>query len=186
VQIFVSGTWDAGKAEPYRTQALELGARIAAGGFDLACGPGTGMARHVIDGFRDVPGRGRVRYYLPNEHDMREVGEEVMPGADEIEHTGLDYPLRNVLQVKRSDGLFVLTGGDGALEEVIAAVVDYRIPVAIVAGSGSVATAVTALLEVYPSWRPLVEIGLDVGSLIDPFLSRVGVAAASRPGAEAR
>ena len=180
MQIFVSGTWNPEKAQPYSAQALELGARIAAGGFDLACGPGTGIARHVIDGFRQAPARGKVRYYLPREADMRAVGEEVMPGADEIEHTGLDYPMRNLLQVKRSDGLFVLTGGDGALEEVIAAVVDYRVPVAIVAGAGSAAAAVTALLEVYPAWRALVEFGPDVSSLIDPFLTRVGIASASR------
>lgn len=105
---------------------------------------------------------------------MQAVGEEVLPGADEIEQTGLDYPMRNLLQVKRSDGLFVLTGGDGALEEVVAAVVDYRLPVAVVAGSGSVAEAVAALLEIYPDWRDLVELGLDVSSLIEPFLSRVG------------
>jgi len=180
VQIFVSGTWNPEKARPYRAQALELGAGIAAAGFDLACGPGTGIARYVIDGFRQAPKGGKVRYYLPREADMRAVGEEVMPGADEIEQTCLDYPMRNLLQVKRSDGLFVLTGGDGALEEVIAAVVDYRVPVAIVAGVGSVAAAVTALLEVYPAWRALVEFGPDVASLIDPFLTRVGIASASR------
>ena len=176
VQIFVSGTWKADKARPYKAQALELGAGIAAGGFDLACGPGTGIARHVIDGFRQAAAAGKVRYYLPTEADMAAVGEEVMPGADEIEHTGLDYPMRNLLQVKLSDGLFVLTGGDGALEEVVAAVVDYRAPVAIVAGSGSVAAAVTALLEVYPEWRALVEFGPDVASLLDPFLARVAAA----------
>ena len=174
MQIFVSGTWNSEKAQPYRAQAMELGARIAAAGCDLACGPGTGIARHVIDGFREVGTGGRVRYYLPTEADMQAVGEEVLPGADEIEQTGLDYPMRNLLQVKRSDGLFVLTGGDGALEEVVAAVVDYRLPVAVVAGSGSVAEAVAALLEIYPDWRDLVELGLDVSSLIEPFLSRVG------------
>ena len=180
VQIFVSGTWNPEKARPYSAQALELGARIGAAGFDLACGPGTGIARYVIDGFRQAPATGKVRYYLPSEADMRAVGEEVMPGADEIEQTRLDYPMRNLLQVKRSDGLFVLTGGDGALEEVIAAVVDYRVPVAIVAGAGSVAAAVTALLEVYPAWHALVEFGPDVACLIDPFLTRVGIASEAR------
>jgi len=180
VQIFVSGTWSPQKARPYGAQGLELGSRIAAGGFDLACGPGTGIARYVIDGFRRATAGGTVRYYLPREEDMRAVGEEVMPGADEIEQTGLDYPMRNLLQVKRSDGLFVLTGGDGALEEVIAAVVDYRVPVAIVSGSGSVAAAATALLDVYPAWHELVELGPDVASLIDPFLTSVAVAGASR------
>jgi predicted Rossmann-fold nucleotide-binding protein len=173
VQIFVSGTWNPEKARPYMGQALELGSTIGKAGFDLSCGPGTGIARYVIDGFRQAPARGAVRYYLPREADMRAVGEEVMPGADEIEQTDLDYPMRNLLQVKRSDGLFVLTGGDGALEEVIAAVVDYQVPVAIVAGAGSAAAAVAALVEIYPAWHALVEFGPDVASLIDPFLRRV-------------
>ena len=177
MQIFVSGTWSADKAHPYSSQAEELGARIAAGGFDLACGPGTGIARHVIDGFRRSPATGKVRYYLPAETHMRAVGEEVMPGADEIERTDLDYPMRNLLQVKRSDGLFVLTGGDGALEEVIAAVVDYHVPVAVVEGSGTVAAAVAGLLEVYPQWRPEVALGPDVASLVGPFLGRVEASA---------
>jgi predicted Rossmann-fold nucleotide-binding protein len=177
MQIFVSGTWKPEKAQRYMKEGRELGARIAAAGFNLACGPGTGIARHVIDGFRDANGTGTVRYYLPTEEDMAAVGEEVLDGADEIEHTGLDYPMRNVLQVKRSDGLFVLTGGDGALEEVLPAVIDYRIPVAIVEGAGSAATAVAALLEIYPEWRELVEIGPDVETLIEPFLRRVSASA---------
>ncbi|HTQ67345.1 MAG TPA: hypothetical protein VMI13_01505 [Solirubrobacteraceae bacterium] len=176
MQIFVSGTWKPQLAQAYRAQALELGTRIAAAGFDLSCGPGTGIARHVIDGFRGASGTGKVRYYLPTEADMRAAGEEVMPGADEIEWTGLDYPMRNLLQVSQADGLFGLTGGDGALEEVIAAVVDYRVPVAIVAGAGSAAAAITALVEIYPEWRSLVEFGPDVASLIDPFLARVEAA----------
>jgi len=178
VQIFVSGTWSPEKAQPYITQALELGARIASAGFDPACGPGTGIARHVIDGFRHAAGAGKVRYYLPTEEDMLDVGEDVLPGAAEIERTGLDYPMRNVLQVKRSNGLFVLTGGDGALEEILPAVIDYRIPVAIVERAGSAAAAVAALLDVYPEWRERVEIGPDVRSLIEPFLARVSAVSA--------
>jgi predicted Rossmann-fold nucleotide-binding protein len=176
MQIFVSGTWKPEKAQPYMTEGRQLGAHIAAAGLDLASGPGTGMARHVIDGFRAAGGTGKVRYYLPTEEDMAAVGEEVLDGADEIEHTGLDYPMRNVFQVKRSDGLFVLTGGDGALEEILPAVIDYRIPVAIVAGAGSAATAAAALLKIYPDWRERVAIGPNVETLIGPFLRRVSEA----------
>ena len=93
--------------------------------------------------------------------------------ADEIEHTGLDYPMRNVLQVKRSDGLFVLTGGDGALEEILPAVIDYAVPVAVVEGAGTAAAAVSALLDVYPDWQRLVTMGPDVDALIGDFIARV-------------
>jgi uncharacterized protein (TIGR00725 family) len=173
MQIFVSGTWKPEKAQPYRDQARQLGQDIAAAGFDLGCGPGTGIARYVIEGFRAAQPSGLVRFYLPTADDMAAAGEAVQVTADEIEHTGLDYPMRNVLQVKRSDGLFVLTGGDGALEEILPAVIDYDVPVAIVAGAGTAAAAVTALLDIYPDWRRLVTLGPDVDALIGDFLARV-------------
>jgi predicted Rossmann-fold nucleotide-binding protein len=178
MQIFVSGTWKSEKAQPYRDQAHQLGARIATAGLDLACGPGTGIARYVIEGYRAAQPSGVVRFYLPTAGDMAAAGEAVQAEADEIEHTGLDYPMRNVLQVKRSDGLFVLTGGDGALEEILPAVIDYGVPVAIVQGAGTAAVAVAALLDVYPDWHRLVTIGRDVDALIDDFIARVKARAA--------
>lgn len=173
MQVFVSGTWKREKAQPYREQAYRLGASIAAGGFDLACGPGTGIARYVIEGFRAAQPSGVVRFYLPTADDMAAAGEEVQGTADEIEHTGLDYPMRNVLQVKRSDGLFVLTGGDGALEEILPAVIDYKVPVAIVEGAGTAAAAVAVLLDIYPDWRRRITLGPNVDTLIGDFLARV-------------
>ena len=158
---------------PYREQARALGREIADGGFDLACGPGTGIARHVIDGYREAEERGTVRYYLPSEAAMAAVGEKVEPGADSIERTDLDYPMRNVLQVQRSDGLFVLTGGDGTLEEILPAVIDYRIPVAAVTGTGTAVKALRALLEIYPEWADLVLIGEEARSLTPTFFVRV-------------
>ena len=51
-QVFVSGTWRDDKARPYKDQALHLGRRLAERDFDLACGPGTGISRYVIDGYK--------------------------------------------------------------------------------------------------------------------------------------
>lgn len=185
MQIFVSGTWKREKAGPYADQAALLGGAIAAAGFDLACGPGTGIARHVIDGFRGTPGHGTVRYYLPSAEAMALAGETVEPGADVVEQTELDYPMRNVLQVKRSDGLFVLTGGDGTLEEILPAVIDYRIPVAALAGAGTAVAALEALIEIFPAWRSLVRIESEIQPLIDDFFGRVrsgGQPSAHHPG----
>lgn len=173
MQVFVAGTWKPERAAPYREQALLLGSALAAAGLDLACGPGTGIARHVIDGYRSVAPRGSVRYYLPSPEAMAAAGESVADGADEIEETGLDYPMRNVHQVSRSSGLFVLTGGDGALQEILAALIDYRQPVAIVRGAGSAALAVERLLGVYPEWEGQLLLGPDVQALLGPFVERV-------------
>lgn len=173
VQIFVSGTWKSDKAARYRAQGLLLGQRLALAGHDLACGPGTGVARHVIDGYRSVAERGRVRYYLPDAASMREAGEAVEEGADDIEHTEFDYPMRNTYQVSRCQGLFVLTGGDGTLEEILPAIIDYGQPVAIVEGAGTAARAMRLLIDIYPAWTDQVLFGGDVAALIEPFLDRV-------------
>lgn len=173
MQIFVSGTWKTSKAAEYREQGWRLGQFLARAEVDLACGPGTGIARHVIDGFRSEPGRGRVRYYLPLRVEMEKVGETVEEGADEIVETDFDYPMRNVWQVKQSHGVFVLTGGDGTLEEVLPAVIDYGLPVAVVDGAGTAAVALRGLIKVYPDWEGLLRIGPDVQSIIQPFIDQV-------------
>lgn len=173
MQVFVSGTWKEEKALPFASEAEGLGRALAEAGLDLACGPGTGIARHVIDGYRTVESRGVVRYYLPQRSEMEAVGEPVNDGADEIIETEFDYPMRNVFQVKQSQGLFVLTGGDGTLEEILPAVIDYDHPVAILEGAGTAATAMRALMEVYPDWARLVTIGSDVTSMLEEWLPRV-------------
>lgn len=173
IQIFVSGTWKTSKAAKYSDQGWSLGQFLARAGVNLACGPGTGIARHVIDGFRSEPERGIVRFYLPLRAEMEKVGETVEDGADEIVETTFDYPMRNVWQVKQSHGVFVLTGGDGTLEEVLPAVIDYGIPVAVVNGAGTAAAALCRLIEVYPGWRNLLRIGPDVHSIAQPFINQV-------------
>ena len=156
-QIFVSGTWRSDKADKYAYAARRVGQLIAEAGYSLGCGPGTGIARHAIDGFRAVPNRtGKVRYYLPAESHMQAVGEKVEPGADEIIQTDLDYPMRNVHQISKSNGLIVITGGDGALEEVLPALADYDLPVSALRGSGQATVALETLVEIFPEWAPSV------------------------------
>jgi len=111
MQIFVSGTWNEKKASPFASQAVLLGKLIADSGYDLACGPGTGIAKYVIEGYRSVTSRGKVRFYLPSRVEMEKVGEMVGDGADDIIETDMDYPLRNIYQVRASHALFSITGG---------------------------------------------------------------------------
>lgn len=174
MQVFVSGTWSDQKANAFADDARRVGRMIASEGFDLACGPGTGIAKPVIEGFRSVQDRrGSVRFYLPLRSEMEKVGEPVGEGADEIIQTEFDYPMRNIYQIRASDGLFILTGGDGTLEEAITALADYRLPVVAVRGSGSAATALEMLLELYPAWRENLLIGDEVASLCRRLFERM-------------
>lgn len=182
-QVFVSGTWRAERAAPYTAVAHRIGERIGLAGFDLACGPGTGIARPTIDGFRTVDPRGQVRYYLPRAELMSDVGETVEDGWDELLQTDHDYPMRNVWQVAQSDGLLVLTGGDGALEEILPALIDYGLPVGILRNSGPAAIAIERLVDLFPEWEQLLLITDDLESIFDQFAERVRARAALTPPA---
>lgn len=166
LQVFVAGTWSSDKATDYAEAAAHVGELIAKAGYSLACGPGTGISRYVIDGFRSVLSRtGVVRYYLPAQSHMLAVGEDVRPGYDEIVQTDLDYPMRNVYQISKSDGLIVITGGDGTLEEILPALIDYNLPVSALKGAGKAAVALEALLDIFPLWRANVLIDDDPATL---------------------
>jgi len=42
--------------------------------------------------------------------------------------------MRNVYQISKSYGLIVISGGDGTLEEILPAIIDYELPVAVLKG----------------------------------------------------
>lgn len=174
-QVFVAGTWR--EVQPEHAQAARrIGVLLAEAGCDMACGPGTGVSAHAIAGFRSVADRaGVVRFYLPEQRWMDAVGEKVGEGADEIVRTDLDYPMRNAYQVSRSSGLIVVTGGDGTLEEIIPALVDYGLPVGVLRGSGPAARALELLLGVFPDWAPRTLLGDDPDEITTWVLDRLVV-----------
>lgn len=180
-QVFVAGTWRADRAAEHAAAARMTGVMIAEAGFSLACGPGTGIARHAIDGFRSVQSRlGRVRYHLPSRDAMAAAGEQVMPGHDDLIESDLDYPMRNVWQVKQSSGLIAITGGDGTLEEILPALIDYGLPVGVLRESGQAAEALELLLDVFPVWKAQVLLSADPVAIASFVLDRV-----RRPGVDA-
>lgn len=173
MQIFVSGVWGEEKAKPFALQGRHLGELIAKAGFDLACGPGTGVARFVIDGYHSVSPRGIVRFYLPITEEMLRVGEVASDGADEIIQTEYDYPLRNIYQVKCSDALFILSGGDSTLQEALAALAEYELPVVGLRESGTAVRALELLLPLYPVWSSRLVLGDNIDGLFEKLCQMV-------------
>jgi hypothetical protein len=113
---------------------------------------------------------------------MQAVGEEVEPGADEIIQTDLDYPMRNVHQISKSVGLVIITGGDGALEEVLPALADYDLPVGALSGSGQAALALAALVQIFPEWGPNVLIADEPDQLVNFVIERARQRTAAHAG----
>jgi uncharacterized protein (TIGR00725 family) len=174
MKLFVAGTWNKKKALKFSEIAYSLGKQIAERGHDLICGPGTGIAAHVVAGFRSVENRrGKVTFYLPSRHEMEKVGEVVGEGADITVETDFDYPMRNIFQIRKSDALFILTGGDGTLEEAIVALADYNLPVAAYKSSGTAIDALELLLPLFPFWTRFLRIGDDVTTLLDHISTKV-------------
>lgn len=157
-QIFVAGTWNADRAAAFADAAFLVGRELATAGFDLATGPGTGLSEHVIKGYRSVASRGILRTYLPRAEYMEKVGETVAAEFDEVVQTELDYPMRNVYHIKQSDGLIVITGGEGTFEECLPALIDYRMPTIVLKDSGVAARALECISsKFFPEWLELVQ-----------------------------
>ena len=167
MQVCVAGTWEEHKARSYAEMGKSLGKKIALRGYDLSCGPGTGMARHVVDGYRSVANRGKVRYYLPAIKEMELVGETIEEGSDEIIQTELDYPMRNIYQIKNSNAVVIITGGDGTLEEAICALSDYHLPVSVLKDSGKAAKALELLQDIFVDWQEKLLISSDIDELLE-------------------
>lgn len=171
-QIFVAGTWSATKAAPYASSAFEVGCELARAGFDLTTGPGTGISGHVINGYKSRDARGTVRIYLPRKEEMEKVGETVGADVDQIIQTDYDYPMRNVYHISKSNGLIILTGGDGTLEECLPALIDYNVPVIVLRESGSAAIALEYLSQnLYRDWLKLLRFVDEPHRLVPELLA---------------
>ncbi len=172
-RIFISGEWRPEAAESFKDVAYEVGRLIAESGFDLTCGPGSGITRYVLDGYTSISKskRGKVIFYLPKLKEMRRVGEKISSTPDIIIKTGVDYPTRNVIQVRDADALIAITGGAGTTTEIIHAVLDFRKPVAILDHSGAMVEAIKAL----PSIREKVFLGNNAKELVSYIKTQLSV-----------
>jgi uncharacterized protein (TIGR00725 family) len=173
MRVFVAGTWNKRKATDFGDIAVSLGQELARRGYDLGCGPGTGISEFVIRGYCSVQPRGEIVFYLPSRSEMEKVRETVGDGADRIVETNLDYPMRNIYQIRAADGLILLTGGDGALEEALVALADYKIPVAGLVGSGSAIKALELLKPLFPDWGELLRLGNSLAELLDHLAEKM-------------
>lgn len=162
-RVFVSGSWRPEEGKIFAEAAFKLGKLLAERGFDLVIGPGTGIARSVIDGYRSVENRGEVIFYLPKLKEMKRVGEEMEEGADRVIETEQDYPTRNLIMIRKSDAMIAIDGFAGTLTEIIAAVMDYQKPTAALEGSGEAIEASKLLKHI----RERIFFSKDAKELVD-------------------
>jgi predicted Rossmann-fold nucleotide-binding protein len=176
MKILICGSWESGKASLLATESKELGVRLAKAGFDVILGSGTGVARHVLEGFNSTPGHKRSIFYLPDLKDMKRVGEEMGEGADLVIQTGTDYPTRNLTQIKVADALAVIGGADATVAEIINAVLDYQKPVVVLDRTGPVA----AIVRLLPKTGNKIYLAKSVRSMVE-FLRLMNTSSRQTP-----
>jgi len=163
MKVLICGSWESHKAFTFARESKELGERLAEASFDVILGSGTGVAKHVLEGFNSIPGHKRSIFYLPDLKEMKRVGEEMGEGADLVIQTGSDYPTRNLTQIKVADALAVLGGADATVSEIINAVLDYKKPVVVLDKTGPVA----AIVRMLPKTGNKIYLAKSVRSMVE-------------------
>jgi predicted Rossmann-fold nucleotide-binding protein len=163
MKVLICGSWESHKASNFAQESTELGKSLAEAGFDVILGSGTGVAKHVLEGFNSIRVRGRSIFYLPDLKEMKRVGEVMTEEADLVIQTGGDYPSRNLTQIKMADALAVIGGADATVAEIINAVLDYKKPVAVLDKTGPV----SAIVRMLPKTGNKIYLAKSVKSMIE-------------------
>lgn len=175
MKILVVGSWQEKDITPYIHDAEKLGRLLAEHGHEFISGPGGGIHKWLIKGYRSAGGK-KVIFFLPRKDEMVRVGEKVEARADETIRLDLDYPMRNIIQVKSADALIAITGSTGTLMDILYAAADYDIPVACFDDSGDAIRAVKLIEKL----KGKIFYSRDVAEL----LAHVEREAAAKPKAE--
>ncbi len=160
MNVFVGGPWDPVKAKERKEEMTELGKILGERGHDLTFGPGSGIVRYVLQGYKSVDEkkRGKVQFFVPHVAEMIRVGEEMKDFADEVIETQEDYLQRTVTMCHNADAFISIMGASGTLFEAIA-MMFLKKPVAILKDVGTVGTVGQMIegIQGYAHWATSVE-----------------------------
>ena len=170
MKILVIGTWNPERSKEYILQAQELGFELAKRKHVLVASPSSGFQGLVAEAYKRNNGSEFIGYY-PELKLMEDVGEKVLIEPDTPIYTDQDYPIRNILQVKGSEAVIGITGGSGALTELIASINDYKLPTAFYQGSSQV---IDKFIEIEPNFAKHLKYGNNINYLLD-YLEGMGV-----------
>jgi hypothetical protein len=161
MKILVIGSWEKCRAVSCKEEATKIGKLLAEKGHILISGGGTGVSEIVVNSYKENKGK-KYTAYLPSKKEMEKVGEQLGPEPDEIIHTELDYPERNIIMVKNCDCVLACPGGLGTFTELIHATADYKRKVALI-DKGDIVSWVKAI----PYLKEKVFITSDINKALE-------------------
>ncbi|HKZ34473.1 MAG TPA: hypothetical protein VJ179_01220 [Patescibacteria group bacterium] len=162
MKVFIGGYWDPKRAVRYASETKLLGRLLAERGHDVIVGPGSGVVRFLVEGFREVSSKGNVIFYLPKKKELIRTGEELTPFADEVIRTEEDYLHRMITMCEDADGYASIAGASGTIAEAVS-MMFLKKPVTMLeeAGAASNAGQILGGLKVYAYFSPTVEKMVD-------------------------
>jgi len=140
MKIFLGGFWDPYRAKRYQEQSIDLGRLLGKSGHDIYVGPGSGIVKFVMSGFKSVSNPGQVIFYLPSKKDQIKFGEDIGDFADEVLELEGHYTQRILHIAQKTDAFVAIGGAAGTLYEMITMMFLQK-PVAIMTDSGSASNA---------------------------------------------
>ena len=172
-KIAVSGAAEIGHcSKNVKTLARQVGREIVKRGCVIVTGATTGCPYYAAEGGNRAGGisigfspaaspvaHKRV-YHLPDDQ------------FDLIVYTGFDYSGRNLLMTRSADGVIVICGRMGTLNEFTIAYED-RTPVGVLVGSGGTADLIKTLLSRPHAERGPVVYDTDPKKLVDKLIKAI-------------
>lgn len=144
MKIFLGGFWDPYRAQRYQNESIELGDVLGVRGHDLYVGPGSGVVKYVLEGFKRYETRGKIVFYVPSNKDLVKYGENIGDFADEVIELNGHYTERINQIAQKTDAYVAIGGAAGTLYEMIT-MMFLKKPVAMMTDTGSASNAATFL-----------------------------------------
>ncbi len=126
--------------------AKEVGREIARQSCILISGATTGIPDFSAQGTKEVGGISIGFSPAVSELEHRKVYKLPLEHYDVIVYTGFDYTGRNLLMTRASDGVIVICGRMGTLNEFTIAFEDRR-PIGVLEGTGGTADIIKSLIK---------------------------------------
>lgn len=162
-KIAVFGLGSSALSEQNKTDAYVLGCLIAERGHYLITGMAKGVTEYAASGAKS---KGGIVIGL-NPYPTEDVGDDVaIANTDIIINTGLNDRARNVISVRSCDGMIVINGNFGVLNEITNGVGENK-PITVLKNSGGVSELIEDIFKFLKPDYPLFKMAAHVFEALD-------------------
>jgi uncharacterized protein (TIGR00725 family) len=162
-KVAVFGLGSSALSEQNKIDAYSLGCLIAERGHYLVTGMAKGVTQYTARGAKSKAGI----VIGVNPYPTEDVGDDVaIANTDIIINTGLNDRARNVISVRSCDGMIVINGNFGVLNEITNGVGENK-PIIVLKNSGGVSEIIEGIFKYLKPDYPLFKMAEHVTEALD-------------------